>query len=302
LPKIKNMSSKKIYILILLLAILFVWYNLNREVVKGQTERRFGKEIVACTAEIPIGEAIEEAWHFACQLSKALSNIDQANQEYQRTVKEIAELAKQCTAANCYSNCYTTTSDQFCGSAQGSEVKCGSFPGFNCSTIPKCADDPCRTEVDSALGICTLYCTNYDSCNTIPDCGTGSCRTEIDKVNKTCSKYCEQQSCQADVCSGNPCPKAEIENKYAKLANISRILAKEQATVNWLLDVEKPKIKEKLDLARWLFEKSAPTTEQYQLLRGPTTCKIAVNNFWVKLEDVQKGLVCKSPYNYLVCR
>lgn len=237
------MNKNLFLFLISLLATPFIWYNLSTKgilrtgVAEGQAERRFGEETVACTAEIPIGEAIEEAWIFACQFSRALSNIQQASFQYRQTVEEITELARQCSANSCLPNCVSKTLTNDNGTP----------------------DDP-----------------NDDF---------------------------EETICVAQACSGDPClNRAEIENKYAKLANISRILAKEQATVNLLLDTKRPEIRKKLDEARRLFERHAPTTEQYQLLRGPTTCKIAVNNFWVELEDVQKGLVCKSPYNYLVCR
>lgn len=236
------MNKKLILIVISLVAIFSVWYNrgiFRIGVAEGQTERRFGEEIIVCTTEIPIGEAIEESWHFACQLSTALLNIQQAIAQYRKTVKEITDLARQCSASSCSPVC---------------------IPGEECSTT------------------CDYFVTP-------PAC------------TETCVPTCTTKSCV-----GSPCPQAEIENKYAKLASISATIKKEQATVNQLLDAERPKIKNKLDEARRLFEKAAPTTEQYQLFRGPTTCTIAVKNFLVKLEDIQKGLVCKSPYNYLICR
>jgi hypothetical protein len=297
-----NMNKKKFFIFLLFLATVFIWYNGRTEVAQSETQRRVGTEIVACTTEIPIGEAMQEAWRFDCQLAKSLSIIEQASVQYRKTVKEIASLAKQCAATNCYPNCSGQTSEVLCGSAKGSEIKCGSVAGFRCDGIPNCAQSPCRTEIDDDLNTCTKYCTSYDSCNDIPNCTTGSCRIAIDTKTQTCSKYCAIQSCQAGSCYGNPCQKTNIENKYATLANIAKILENEKATVNQLLDVERPKIQAKLDKARLLFEQNAPTEDLYQLLRGPTTCKIAVNNFWINLEDVQKGLVCKDPYNYLICR
>lgn len=239
------MNKNFILILISLLIIPLVWYNTFKRggpvgaqaAEVGGSQRRFGEEVVACTAEIPIGEAIEDAVQFVYQLSRALNNIQQASAQYRQTVKEIADLAGQCSANSCLPSCSSRTI-------------------INDNGTP---EDP--------------------------------------------SDDFEEQICTPQACFGDPCPqRAEIESKYAKLANISRILANEQQTVNRLLDVERPKIRKKLDEARWLFERNAPTTDIYQLLRGPTTCKIAVNNFWVELEDVQEGLVCKSFYNYLVCR
>ncbi len=232
------MNKKFVLTLISLLVVSLIWYNLNRNgVAQGQAERRVGNEIVACTVEIPIGEAVEQAWALASQLSKALSNIQEASSQYRQTVKEIADIATQCSSASCQPICNSQTI-------------------INDNGTP---DDP---------------------------------KDDFEE------KICTPQACVGDPCS----QRAELPNKYAKLANIFRILANEQERVNQLLDTKRPQIKEKLDQSRFLFEKNAPTVETYELLRGPTTCKIAVNNFWVKLEDVQKSLVCKSPYNYLICR
>lgn len=240
------MNKNFIPILISLLIIPLVWYNLNKgeigpvaeadEPLSEQEEAElFGEEVKFCSTEIPIGEAIEGAWHFACQFSQALSNIQQASLQYRNTVKEIAELASQCSVNSCLPNCVPQTV-------------------INDNGTP---DDP--------------------------------------------SDDFDEQICITQACSGDPCPRAEIENKYAKLANISRILDREKETVNRLLDTERPEIKEKLDQARRLLEFNAPTPEQY-LFTWFTPCETAVTKGWVELEDFQEGLVCKSPYNYLVCR
>jgi len=109
--------------------------------------------------------------------------------------------------------------------------------------------------------------------------------------------------CIPNPCWGDPCwQREEIETKYQQLAALSRIIARGKATINILLNESGPEIREKLDEARRLFEKNAPTVELYQLLRGPTPCEIAIKNFWVELQDVQDKKVCKSLYNWLICR
>ena len=236
----KILSS--LIIIFSLVAIPVVWYNFSNKdspvevqaVEEGPTgpERRITpEEVVFCAQEVPIGEAIEEAMDFAYKLSKALSNIQWAINEYINTVQTITELAGTCNAKWCSPSC-------------------------------------------------TLVCAEYD-----------------DEGN------CIKESCIVNPCLGDPCPaRALIEEKFNYLANLSRTIEKERSTIDYLLNIKRPEIQEKLDKSRWLFEKNAPTVELYELLRGPTPCQIAINNFWVELEDVQEGKVCKSLLNYLICR
>ncbi len=109
--------------------------------------------------------------------------------------------------------------------------------------------------------------------------------------------------CEILPCTGDPCwQRDEIENKYQQLASLSRTIIREKETIDILLNERRPEIRKKLDEARRLFEKNAPTVELYQLLRGSTPCEIAISNFWVELQDVQDKKVCKSLYNWLICR
>lgn len=284
---------KKIAITIpILLFVVFIWYNFNRGLtfeVRGQEEplseqeeaELFGEEFRFCNTEIPIGEAIEEGVHFACQLSRALNDIQQASLAYRQTVKEIADLAKSCNLDSCMPVCTSDT-----------ELICVDVPKEVCGAC----GEPCPTEKD---------------CKEPPK----SCQRQIivdgDVFFVQDVKYCWEETekicdsvavCRTRPCSGDPCPARQlIEDKFNYLANLSRTIEREKSTIYYLLNVRRPEIQEKLDEARRLLEFNAPTPEQYQFAWF-TPCETAVVKGWVELETLQEGQVCKSPYNYLVCR
>ena len=403
------------FILIAIIASLLlvpgIWYNFIRdnpisaqETPEGEgiTERErifTPEEVVVCILEVPIGEAIEEAMDFACQLSKALASLQWAVHEYPRVVREIADLAKSCKSDFCRPICVDDTElvcVGVCEDVTGS--KCDSDPdecpfqgctgscidiinnicipgvpcppgaaNCDCVTTPgTCCWDQITTcncgppgscDLTSDLcheispevwcwghkkcgdaGVCTAscnpvicpmlppwnccwmdgtdycwehigqYCTCGDACPPgepfCYDIGTQTKCWGDNECNTACQEICDVISaCKAQPCSGDPCPaRPLIEEKFNQLANLSRTIERERSIIDNLLNVKRPEIKKKLDEARRSFEKNAPTVELYELLRGPTPCVIAINNYWVELQDVQDEKVCKSLYNYLICR
>lgn len=316
-----------IVIIISLLLVPGIWYNLIRDNPisaqeapegEGVTERErifTPEEVVVCILEVPIGEAIEEAMDFACRLSKALANLQLAVHEYPRVVREIADLAKSCRSDFCSPICVDDT-ELVC--VDVTEEVCEEVCEKVCNTVERCRDSLLECENDRPAWALTDCEANLKEVICPVPGHPGPCLEiwewcwEEEICDIFCWEKCEEITeevcdvvpvCRAQPCSGDPCPaRPLIEEKFNQLANLSRTIERERSIINNLLNVKRPEIKKKLDEARRLFEKNAPTVELYEFLRGPTPCVIAIDNYWVELQDVQDKKVCKSLYNYLICR